>query len=208
MAWLKLPSKRYTARFRIFWTLSPKDTGRPKTWLPGRLFMFFWLQSWNQVDLQKQFGSRKSSNNEFWHFWFPLILLPICECSYWEFLENIGTIWCPMQQLLKWYFPQCSATCSLAMYIAPYFPIASWICECSNPNFSLETSGSRFEFTGKLLHGGAWQVNCLTVYIRTLCRTLARQSGQVARACWQDEHEQRWPHGRKIISHWKKEDKF
>ena len=158
MAWLKLPSKRYTARFRIFWTLSPKDTGRPKTWLPGRLFMFFWLQSWNQVDLQKQFGSRKSSNNEFWHFWFPLILLPICECSYWEFLENIGTIWCPMQQLLKWYFPQCSATCSLAMYIAPYFPIASWICEWSNPNYSPEASGSKIRpgvRFGKLWHGWA-----------------------------------------------------
>ena len=118
-----------------------------------------------------------------------------------------------MQQLLKWYFPQCSATCSLAMYIAPYFPIASWICECSNPNFSLEASRSRFGITGKLWQGelGEWTwvtKNCLTVYIRTLWRTLARQSGQVARACWHDEHEQRWPHGRKIISHWKKEDKF
>ena len=44
------------------------------------------------------------------------------------------------------------------------------------------------------------------VYIRTLWRTLARQSGQVASACWQDEQEQRWPQGRKIISHWKQGD--
>ena len=207
MAWLKLPSKRYTARFRIFWTLSPKDTGRPKTWLPGRLFMFFWLQSWNQVDLQKQFGSRKSSNNEFWHFWFPLILLPICECSYWEFLENIGTIWCPMQQLLKWYFPQCSATCSLAMYFAPDFPIAPWIGEWSNSSFSPEASGSQISGgTDLKIITWCWVTDlCLTVYMRTLCRTLARQSGQVVREVWHDEQEQRCPQGRKIISHWNKQ---
>ena len=46
----------------------------------------------------------------------------------------------------------------------------------------------------------------LDIYIRTLWSTLARQSGHVARDCWQEEQEQRWPQGKKMMSHWKKKE--
>ena len=46
----------------------------------------------------------------------------------------------------------------------------------------------------------------LDIYIRTLWSTFARQSGHVARDCWQEEQEQRWPQGKKMMSHWKKKE--